>query len=293
MTVESSISVDLFNPGQVFACLGFLEAADVLCGDAEGRFDWIDEADARFCLRAADNKSPFEAVLDFLARAEARALAPKGWRPKNEPTKPEDKEKLREELRQQEQSEVFPSALPETGLALPIQITDGERRIVVGHWADGSSRNEFKLYAGNRSALGIATAMQEAIARIGKEQQNDLTKRPLDITTPMRGSFNFDPKRAWTTIDAGYSPNTQKHQVAGSPIVEMLAAWGLENARPDQFESRQVRYAVWGVSLPPMLARAALAGCIPVVPMRRFRFELNLAGKNKIVAFAEEEMING
>ena len=35
---ESSIPVDLFNPGQVFACLGFLEAADVLCGHAEGRF---------------------------------------------------------------------------------------------------------------------------------------------------------------------------------------------------------------------------------------------------------------
>ncbi len=32
---ESSIPVDLFNPGQVFACLGFLEAADVLCGDAD------------------------------------------------------------------------------------------------------------------------------------------------------------------------------------------------------------------------------------------------------------------
>jgi CRISPR-associated protein Csb3 len=30
---EAVIPVDLFNPGQVFASLGFLEAADVLLGD--------------------------------------------------------------------------------------------------------------------------------------------------------------------------------------------------------------------------------------------------------------------
>ena len=30
---EASIPTDLFNPGQVFACMGFLEAADVLIGD--------------------------------------------------------------------------------------------------------------------------------------------------------------------------------------------------------------------------------------------------------------------
>jgi CRISPR-associated protein Csb3 len=33
---QADIPVDLFNPGQVFACLGFLEAADIVLGDAEG-----------------------------------------------------------------------------------------------------------------------------------------------------------------------------------------------------------------------------------------------------------------
>lgn len=36
---EASIPVDLLNPGQVFACIGFLEAADVLLGEAMGVFD--------------------------------------------------------------------------------------------------------------------------------------------------------------------------------------------------------------------------------------------------------------
>ncbi|RMF69984.1 MAG: type I-U CRISPR-associated protein Cas8c, partial [Alphaproteobacteria bacterium] len=50
---EAAIPVDLFNPGQVFACLGFLEAAEILLGEAEGGFDWSNEADVRFILRAA------------------------------------------------------------------------------------------------------------------------------------------------------------------------------------------------------------------------------------------------
>jgi len=64
---EASIPVDLFNPGQVFACLGFLEAADMLVGDAEGGFDWRNESDARFAMRATCDGNPFAAVLEFVA----------------------------------------------------------------------------------------------------------------------------------------------------------------------------------------------------------------------------------
>ena len=307
---ESSIPVDLFNPGQVFACLGFLEAADLLCGDAEGGFDWSDEAEVRFSLRAEGDENPFEAVLEFLARAKVKAVAPEGWRPKKEPTKAKDKEKLEEELCRQEQSEVFPSASPETNLAMPIQIANSKKRIVLGHWADGSSRNEFKLYAGYRSALDITTAMlsgtfdkpkkgqkigalkTRGIAQLWEKRKDDLIKQPFQVNTSMGGSFNFDPRGAWTPIDAGYSPNKQKHQVAASPVVEVIAAWGLENARPDEFETRKVRYAAWGLALPPLLARVALVGGVAVVPMKRFRFELDLSGKNKIVTFAEQETIH-
>lgn len=116
-----------------------------------------------------------------------------------------------------------------------------------------------------------------------------LLKAPFDVITPMGGSFNFDPRGAWTAIDAGYSPNTQKDGVAASPLVEILAAIGLEHARPDEYETRKVRYAVWGSPLPPMLMRAALSGADLKVPMRRFEFELDLSGKNKVTTFAQEE----
>jgi CRISPR-associated protein Csb3 len=75
----ASIPVDLFNPGQVFGCLGFLEAADVLLGDAAGGFEWKRDGNATFAVRATGERNPFEVVLEFLAEAEPRRLGPIGY----------------------------------------------------------------------------------------------------------------------------------------------------------------------------------------------------------------------
>ena len=66
---EASIPVDLFNPGQVFACIGFAEAADELLGGAEGCFDWSTRDQVRFWLRASTDENPIEGVLRFLSEA--------------------------------------------------------------------------------------------------------------------------------------------------------------------------------------------------------------------------------
>jgi CRISPR-associated protein Csb3 len=133
----------------------------------------------------------------------------------------------------------------------------------------------------------IGDLRSKGIRQLWEEQRDELMKQPLDVVTPMAGSFNFDPRGAWTAIDAGYSPNDQDHQIEASPVVEFLAAWGLENARPDEYETRTARYAVWGVPLPPILARAALCGNLATVPLKRFLFKLDMSGKNKVVTFAE------
>jgi CRISPR-associated protein Csb3 len=195
-------------------------------------------------------------------------------------------------------------------MALPIRLESNEHFIEFGHWADGSSRNDFKLYAGNRSAYSIARAMLQGtreklkkkqtigdvktrgIAALWVDQQDELVQKPLDVLTLMGGSFNFDPRGAWTALDAGYSPNKHKqHGVAASPVVEILSALGLENARPrpDEHEPRLTRYGAWSGLLPAMLARPALAGLNIAGPIRLFRFVLDLSGKNKVVTFAQEE----
>jgi CRISPR-associated protein Csx14 len=184
-------------------------------------------------------------------------------------------------------------------MTLPILLVGKEQHLPLTHWCDGSSRDKFKLYAGNRSAADIARAMlrgnpkkkTRGVVDLWQHRNNDVLRNPFGAVTPLGGSFNFDPRSAWTRLDAGFSLNDQKQLVAASPIVEILAAIGLQHARPlRQRESDDVRYATWRGALPPSLARAAL-GCSDVsVPRRTFRFTLARAGQNKVVTFADEEI---
>ena len=73
---EARIPVDLFNPGQVFACLGLMEAADILLGDTTGAFDWHDETHPTFILRAAGEQNPMKAILDFLKEVKIYRIVP-------------------------------------------------------------------------------------------------------------------------------------------------------------------------------------------------------------------------
>jgi len=317
----ASIPVDLKSPGQVLACMGFLEAAEVLLGGVEAHFDWS-KAQATFVLRADGGRSPFLVVLEFLSKAKISELTPIAYveggaadgdddgEEDATPSEPEDGDESDDDDPGEAQGRVttpgFPSGEGDRN-ALPVQLVHDGRRLTVSHWADGSSRDDFKLYSGNRSANRIATQMLQGVrekpttnrpigelrnrglSQLLQELREALLQAPFDVVTPMGGSFNFDPRGAWTAIDAGYSPNTQKDGIAASPVVEILAAIGLEHARPDQYETRKVRYAVWGLPLPPMLGRAALVGADLKVPMRRFEFELDLSGKNKVTTFAREE----
>jgi CRISPR-associated protein Csx14 len=309
MISEASIPVDLFNPGHVFACLGFLEAADLLLGDAEGRFDWSDESATKFHLKGNGDENPFAVVLSFVAEAELTPCEPAGLidMPRHSEEGPVDEEETAG-YPTNSKVECYPNGTGDR-MSLMIRIaTSGGPSLDIGHWADGSTRNEFKLYAGNRSAFSIAKAMHhgtrekpkknqmigdvktKGITALLHEQREAIICNPFEVLTLMGGSFNMDPRGAWTALDAGYSPNKHKsHGVGASPIVEFMAAWGLEHARPDEYETRKVRYRVWGEWLPPILARPALAGAPLPIPHRCFRFALDLSGKNKVVTFAQEE----
>lgn len=311
---ESKIPVDLFNPGQVFACIGFMELADVLLGDAEAGFDWSDAKQAHFCLKAQSNKIPVEAVLDYLASAAVERIMPVGYvDPPRKKADADDEDEADEDAESEgsapaaSNSETFPAKVADA-MSLPVRLlVAGEPSVELGHWADGPNRNAFKLYSGNRSAERIARAMltgtrekpkkgqsvgdlkYKGIAQLWQESKADLAAKPFDVLTPIGGSFNFDPRGAWTALDAGYSPNTQKHGVAASPLVHLLAACGLEYTRPVEFGVRQVRYCVWSSLLPVSLARVVFQGGISSLSTRYFRFELALSGKNKIVTFAQQE----
>ncbi|WP_295432971.1 type I-U CRISPR-associated protein Cas8c [uncultured Thiodictyon sp.] len=311
LVTDSSIPIDLRNPGQVLACLGFLEAAELYCGNAEGWFNWRDASDTRFCLRTDVEANPFALVLDAITASDITCYAPCGYSEADEPGDAETCGIPGELLARPSilLSDSFPSGKGNP-MELPIILKAAEQpALELSHWTDGSSRETFKLYSGNRSAFGIAKSMlsgtrhkpkrgqsigdvkTKGVSQLWLEQRTALLEHPFDVVTPMGGSFNLDPRGAWTAIDAGYSPNAQKHQVAASPIVELFAAIGLEHARPYVYGVRKVQYVVWGCPLPAMMARPVMSGGIPALPHRRFGFELALSGKNKVVTFSEEEIV--
>lgn len=308
----ASIPIDLKSPGQVLACMGFLEAAEVLLGGVEAHFDWT-EAPAQFVLRADGDKNPFEVVLEFLAKAQVVELTPIGYveggaadgddsgeedAAPEEPDDGDEDDNDPGEVQGRVVTPAFPASEGERN-ALPIQLVHDGRRLTVSHWADGSSREPFKLYSGNRSARLIASNMIEAVRSLWEVEQGNLLKAPLDLLMPIKGKFNFDPRAGWVAIDAGYSPKEQGHGVDASPVVELLAAIGLEHTRlrivvttdPGLRKTLYGKstYAVWGQPLLPMLARAALVGAALNLPKRRFIFDLRASGRNKVTTFAQEE----
>lgn len=259
---ESRIPVDLFNPGQVFACLGFLEAADVLLGDAEGGFDWSDETDVRFVLRAAGLENPVARVLDFIRHAKVER---------------EVLEKLDEEIGVTDvHVDTFPApAAPST--ILKVRLSKSPFCVTLGHWADDPKRlrDDFKLHAGQQQAAKIFWQMLEAWRGSPAVSTSNLFG-----TVSLGGTFGFDARREWTGIDVGFSPDAQAKYspfgVAASPLVELMAVWGLEHTRPAAVaENRCYRYSAWQVLLRPALARCALSSALgTVLETRSFRFQL-------------------
>ncbi len=276
-----SIPVDLTNPGQVLACMGFLEASEILLGPTEARFDW-QSGNTQFSLQTEASDNPFADVLAFVSDAKAIAVVPRDWLVPN---------KITDFM----VSDTFPDADGDA-TSLPISLKDTQHRTAfLSHWADGGVDDTFKLYAGNRSAQKIANDMLREIAALWHQDSQSLCRDPLNRLCSMGGSFNIDPRGAWMGLDVGYSINDLKNvkeleqKVVASPVVELLAAWGLQNTRPSELKLRQYRYAVWNEWLPPQLARPALSGQLALTQQRHYQFALDLSGKNKIVCYAIQE----
>lgn len=74
---EVTIPVDPTNPGQVFACLGLMEASEVLCGPVMGWFE-LSRGRETLAITTDSEEDPVLAVLSFLTKAEVCAATPDG-----------------------------------------------------------------------------------------------------------------------------------------------------------------------------------------------------------------------
>ncbi len=294
---EASIPVDLRNPGQVFACLGLMEAAEILVGPAQGRFGYQgSETRTRFHLEVAGGEDPVRTVLSFLAAAKARALAPAASgladADKGVATLTED-----DPLYPFGDGETYPCPLPDKLSALPMLLDGPGGAIPVWHWVDGnhSGRDNVKFWAGAGGYSGTALA-RDAIALLNGLGDNSLTEAaadPFAFAAPQSSSFRFDWRRDYISRDLGFSPNEHKKMcMVGFPLVELLAAIGLQHARPRRTDKLRYHYGVSNAVLPTIFARAVL-GCQALgFPVRRFAMRLgwsNQEDQARSIIDAQEE----
>jgi CRISPR-associated protein Csb3 len=274
------VPVDLLNPGQVFACLGLMEATELLCGPCGGAFvGHRDESSASFELTTASSEQPVNEVLDFLWRARAVAVAPRG-----------SKLKVKEEGVETVLADdaIHPCAEPRTPSALPIKlVADGVSvSLPVEHWADASRGDKLKFWAGAGGYSGAALARDalDALAAVDEQARAEARRDPFSLSSPMTSSFRFDWRRDYIPLDVGFSPNNHGAalRMVGYPFVELLAAIGLQYARPARVTPRDKLaycYAVSSESLPTSFVRAVLGGSNLGFPLRRFRMQLGWPGQ--------------
>lgn len=280
---EAAIPVDVFNPGQVFACMGLVEGADVLLGNAEGIFDWTEAGPVRFRVRANGEVSPVEQVLEFLDRAEARAIAPAG-------SASIDAWNLSWGHRPAavDRDVGYPLPDPPSPATLACALSTGTHTILIDHWGDATDRDNVKFWAGAGGYPGAALA-RDALALV-QGRAVAAADDPFALAAAQSSSFRFDWRRDYIPIHTGFSLNAHDRMVTqGFPLVELLAAIGLSHARPRRPDRRNklvYEYAVTGRErkgdgtwLPPMLLRAALGAAALPFPMRHFRMLLDWPGK--------------
>ncbi|MGI8604407.1 MAG: type I-G CRISPR-associated protein Cas8g2 [Verrucomicrobiales bacterium] len=281
---ESSIPADLLNPGQVFACLGLLELADKLLGNAQGAFDWSNSNDIRFRVRTSGGKCPVSSAIEFFRGASVRSISPSrdtlstdGW---NVATNQLDSNR-----------DAFPFPEPDSPATLPARLVSGDCEVEILHWGDdipSSGRDNVKFWAGAGGYPGAALA-RDALALI-KEMPAEIAADPLNAPARQSSSFRFDWRRDYVPLDIGFSLNAHSGDrfcTIGYPIVELLAAIGLTHARPARprrTSKLEYRYGVVSAGdgtqlLDPIFHRAAL-GAVPL-PFRQRFFQMNLGWPGK------------
>jgi len=293
---EADIPVDLFNPGEVFACLGFMEAAEVLLSDTEARFDWEDEGNAKFHLLTGGQGNPFEKVLRFLIQAEEVVLRPLGlegpW-PKDSKTSvefPASPGSLRKS-----DGKGFSSSV------LPVYLKSRDGEIPMTHWLKRKNIEPIKLFAGQQVASEIVSNMlngdkkkkgTKGIRGIFCRAEVQEFHDPFAAVVPVAGRFGFDARGGWDAMRIGSSLDQQKTLTETAPHVELLAAIGLENTRPQVLSTYQIRYEVWNEILPLSLCRVALFAAETLLPRNKYRVFRSHLGEDKQykkIFFAEEE----
>lgn len=257
------ISVDLTNPGQVFACCGLLELADRLWRDScvLGRF-----ARMSFDLLPGSPERSLKDLIDHFVKADV-------------------------------QQDVDDNAASPLYLGYPFNLRldwwskfegPGKTRVDLGGGA------QLKPWAGKQFGPLIFRLMKNACHDIDLLKPLDDAKAVYDESNAKAkrktiSPFYFDARREETSLDIGFSPDDLDMSVMAYPAVESLALVGLQRFRPavdDDGIARSFLYTAWEEPLPPIVAMAAVSGMVPVRACGTFRFRKRSRGGEYLTMFS-------
>ncbi len=247
------IPVDLTNPGQFFACCGLLELADRLWPGAEG---WFAESEREFYIAFTGNrKGSLQELLAILVKNPPTAIV----------------------MLECNSLEVAPIIAPlafsfDGGATIALTLDTWTQIRIDKGIAKVISNPPWNFWSGQQKSLSIWNGLRTELAKQMVKVDFSCSADPFSHRVFQGGRFGFDCGPAWNALDVGFSPNEQSMEVESSPMVELLAAVGLQRFRPVMNKGRDgFDYFTWHRASSPCVAAAAMAGAIRDESTQRFR----------------------
>jgi CRISPR-associated protein Csx14 len=217
---DISVSVDVRNPGQFFACCGLLEISSRIWPNSEGWFA-ITGRRITYCIyTGSEHNDPLAEIVQRICKPDTVIET--------------DAEHYSAGLR-------------------PLLLIPFDLRL--DWWIEGGvNRSPLKLWAGQQTPLRIMTAMQAELQQI-KPGRNIFSQQRL-----MSGRWGIDAASSWTARGLGYSPDEQNMPWSTYPATEIFAAIGLQRCRPRRIKEMKGRwfcYHIWTCPLEISVVPAA------------------------------------
>lgn len=249
---EIRVTIDPCNPGQFYACCGIIEMCELAGATTLSYFAANQRLprQAEFVL-SSDKELTLAFLIGAVKEATYSSLERVGS--DNPPNK----------------DSIAPARAEILG-----------RTIDLDWWLDEfqAKAKQLKCWAGQVTTRKLLTELPRLLT-------SENCSFDADAFTSTR--FGLDPRSAWVALNLGYSPNEQGQESRSYPVVEMLAAFGLQGFRPKGDRAGGFEYWLWHDPLPIAVARCACTEAWDGLNASRYRFELGERGSYKFFSFAE------
>jgi CRISPR-associated protein Csx14 len=248
---ELRIQFDPCNAGQFYACCGLIHLAELAGQATSSQFT----VDSRLPRRAdfileTDGDLDLQTVVHSLRQAEYCSFDGDG-------------------------SENPPSR----DSIAPVLVTIFEQKLILDWWLD-----EFHFKATSLKCWAGQVTTYKLFSELPKLLSSENPSFSADAFTSTR--FGIDPRSAWVALDLGYSPNEQGQESQTYPLVELLAAFGLQGFRPAGNRTDGFEYCLWLSPLPCAVARIAAAKPWEGLRAAKYKFNLGERGSYKVFCFS-------